>query len=117
MHPVAWLEVSPVLIWQCLSEHETSPKAIVTRSAANRTNIDLVEEAAAATYNEDVEWANRTGLQEDNQPALEEQLNETGQEVPVASEESSNESEEGRNEETFCAFASFIPGLRFILNA
>ena len=116
MLSAAWLEVSPVLIWQCLSEHETSPKAIVTRSAANRTNIDLVEEAAAATYNEDVEWANRTGLQEDNQPALE-QLNETGQEVPVASEESSNESEEGRNEETFCAFASFIPGLRFILNA
>ena len=50
MLPVAWLEVSPVLIWQCLSEHETSPEAIVTRLAANRTNIDLVEEAAAATY-------------------------------------------------------------------
>ena len=116
MHPVAWLEVSPVLIWQCLSEHETSPEAIVTRLAANRTNIDLVEEATAATYNEDVEWANRTGPQEDNQPTLEEQLNETGQEVPVASEVSSNESEEGRNEETSCAFASFIPGLRFILN-
>ena len=116
MLPVAWLEVSPVSIWQCLSGHETSPKAIVTRSAVNRTNIDLVEEATATTYDEDVEWANRTGPQEDNQPTLEEQLNETGQEVPVVSEESSNESEKGRNEERSCAFASFIPGLRFILN-
>ena len=60
------------------------------------------------------EWANRTGSWEDDPPTTGEQLDGTQQDGPEALEGSSNQAEEGRNEETLCAFA--IIYIRFIHN-
>ena len=61
------------------------------------------------------EGATRTGSQEDDPPTTGEQLDETQQEAPEALEESSNQAEAGRNEETLCAFAVIY--IQFIHNA
>ena len=57
------------------------------------------------------EGANRTGFQEGVPQTLREHLDKTCMEVPAALEGNSNEVEEGRNEETSCAFSVITSSL------
>ena len=57
------------------------------------------------------EGENRTGSQEGVPQTLGEHLDETCMEAPAALEGNSNEVEEGRNEETSCAFSVITSSL------